>query len=238
MPDFVRQQPQNPNHLVSPAKPDRGTHQPARVENPILPQKGIPGNQTAQRFAQSCPLRLPSPSACPFGGVCHACPVQAKLKINEPGDKYEQEANRVAEQVMSMPEPRVQRQEEEPEEEEEPIQAKPLAEQITPLAQRQVEPEEEEEEPVQAKPLLGQITPLAQRQVEPEEDEEEEEPIQTKLGESAQVQRQEEKPEKEEEEPIQTKRTGGQTPQVSPNLATQIRSLKGSGQPLRAEVWV
>jgi len=34
--------------------------------------------------------------------------IQAKLKIGKPGDIYEQEANRVAEQVMSMPEPALQ----------------------------------------------------------------------------------------------------------------------------------
>ncbi len=36
--------------------------------------------------------------------------VQPKLTVNTPGDKYEQEADRVAEQVMRMPEPQVQRQ--------------------------------------------------------------------------------------------------------------------------------
>ena len=35
--------------------------------------------------------------------------IQAKLKISHPGDKYEQEADRVAEQ-MAMPEPSLQRQ--------------------------------------------------------------------------------------------------------------------------------
>jgi hypothetical protein len=35
--------------------------------------------------------------------------VQAKLTINQPGDKYEQEADRVADMVMRMPEPRIQR---------------------------------------------------------------------------------------------------------------------------------
>ena len=78
--------------------------------------------------------------------------IQAKLVVGQPGDIYEQEADRVADEVMRMPEPHVQRQAEEEEEEEE-IQAKPLAEQITPLVQRQVEPEEEEEEPVQSKSL-------------------------------------------------------------------------------------
>jgi hypothetical protein len=80
--------------------------------------------------------------------------IQAKLKIGQPNDIYEQEADRVAEQVMRMPEPEVN-----PEEEgEELIQTKPLAEQITPLVQRQVEPEEEEEEEeiLQTKEVLGQ----------------------------------------------------------------------------------
>ncbi len=35
--------------------------------------------------------------------------MQTKLLINKPGDEYEQEADRVSEQVMSMPEPRLQR---------------------------------------------------------------------------------------------------------------------------------
>ena len=35
--------------------------------------------------------------------------VQAKLKIGQPKDKYEQEADRMAEQVMRMPEPNIRR---------------------------------------------------------------------------------------------------------------------------------
>ena len=93
--------------------------------------------------------------------------IQAKLKINEPGDIYEQEADRVADAVMQMPEPGVQR-EVEPEEEER-LQAKPLVNQITPLVhvQRQEETEEEEEkEPIE--------------ELEKEEEEGEEVPIMTK----------------------------------------------------------
>jgi hypothetical protein len=89
-------------------------------------------------------------------------PVQAKLKIGQPGDKYEQEADRVAEQVMRMPDPRLQRQVEPEEEEEEMLQAKPLAPQIMPLVRRQIEPEEEEEEePIQAKQVVSRQTPQA-----------------------------------------------------------------------------
>jgi len=54
---------------------------------------------------EGCPLHLSSPTHCPFGGACHTCPVsiQTKLTVGQPGDEYEQEADRVAEQVMRMP---------------------------------------------------------------------------------------------------------------------------------------
>jgi Domain of unknown function (DUF4157) len=48
---------------------------------------------------------------CPCDGGCPSCSevIQPKLKIGAPNDKYEQEADRVADQVMRMPEPTVQR---------------------------------------------------------------------------------------------------------------------------------
>ena len=87
--------------------------------------------------------------------------IQTKLKINKPRDIYEQEADRVADAVMRMEEPRVQRQ---VEPKEDLLQSKPLAGQITPLVQRQPDPtdEDEEEEMIQAKPLVSQtpeVTP-------------------------------------------------------------------------------
>ncbi len=103
--------------------------------------------------------------------------IQAKLTVGAPGDVYEREADRVADQVVSGQraagggQEAVQRQEEEEE-----VQTKPLAASITPLVQRQ-----EDEEELQMKPLV-------QRQ-------EEEEEVQTK----SLVQRQ------EDEEEIQTK---------------------------------
>lgn len=60
----------------------------------------------------------PSPAVqrqadCACGGDCPRCqrtlPVQMKLSVSQPGDLYEQEADRVAEQVMRMPEPKLQR---------------------------------------------------------------------------------------------------------------------------------
>ncbi len=43
---------------------------------------------------------------CPCDGGCPRCrgAVQPKLRIGQPNDIYEQEADRVAEQVMKMPE--------------------------------------------------------------------------------------------------------------------------------------
>ena len=85
--------------------------------------------------------------------------IQAKLRIGQPGDKYEQEADYVADEVMRMPEQLMQQQ---PEEEEDLIQTEPIAEQITPLVQKQVEEEKKEEEILQTKELSGQsagVTP-------------------------------------------------------------------------------
>ncbi len=55
-----------------------------RNNHPLLLQRSI-GNQTVQRLFRS--------------GI-----LQAKLKNNQPGDVYEQEGDRVADQVMRMPE--------------------------------------------------------------------------------------------------------------------------------------
>ncbi len=44
---------------------------------------------------------------CPCDGGCPRCTgvIQPKLIIDQPNDKYEQDADRIAEQVMQMPEP-------------------------------------------------------------------------------------------------------------------------------------
>ena len=68
-------------------------------------------------------------------------PVQFSLKIGQPGDAYEQEADRVAAQVMTMPaplsQPAIQRQREGEDNE---IQSKSVANEITPLVQRKFAP--------------------------------------------------------------------------------------------------
>jgi Domain of unknown function (DUF4157) len=94
-------------------------------------------------------------------------PIQAKLTVGKPGDKYEQEADSMAAQVMAMPESG-QIQREELSEEEEEVQMKPLGVTISPLVPREALPEEEEE--IQMKPLGATISPLVQREALPEEE--------------------------------------------------------------------
>ena len=92
-----------------------------------------------------------------------AAPIQTKLTVSQPRDVYEQEADRIADQVMRMPEPRIQRVCPECEEEEKKLQTKPLAKQITPLLQRRAEPMEEEEEGemLQSKGTSGQLSTIS-----------------------------------------------------------------------------
>jgi Domain of unknown function (DUF4157) len=66
--------------------------------------------------------------------------LQTKLTVGKPGDKYEQEADNMASQVMAMPDSVIQSQESENASE---IQASPLVNKISPLVQRQTENQEE-----------------------------------------------------------------------------------------------
>jgi hypothetical protein len=77
--------------------------------------------ETVQRSIDGAPPEAPSdPAEDPEDN-----PIQTKLTVGQPNDRYEQEADRVAEQVMSMPDTAAQRTVEDAEETE--IQAKPIA---------------------------------------------------------------------------------------------------------------
>jgi hypothetical protein len=83
--------------------------QPARTQSPLL------NNDVRSRLIPSLSTGLPLlQRQCACGGGCPRCQeglgIQTKLKISEPGDVYEQEADRIADQVMRMPDPAVQRQ--------------------------------------------------------------------------------------------------------------------------------
>lgn len=107
---------------------------------------------TQQLIAHSGPVSTQDIQALQrtVGNQATASFIQAKLRVGPAGDRYEREADRVAQQVMTMPDvPRrspVQRQEEEEE-----LQTKRIASTINPLVQRQ-----EDEEELQMKPLTGE----------------------------------------------------------------------------------
>ena len=141
--------------------------------------------------------------------------IQAKLTVGGAGDRYEQEADRVAELVVSDRAGRahgdstgqqlgVQRQEDEEE-----IQTKPLAATITPVVQRQ-----EDEDEIQTKPLL-------QRQ----EDEEE---IQTKPL----LQRQEDEDEIQTKPLLQRRVAADGSFDAGPSIEKSLAAHKGGGSPL------
>jgi hypothetical protein len=71
--------------------------------------------------------------------------VQAKLAVSKPGGRYEEEADRIADQVMQLPAPAVRRQAvPERESGEGSLRMTPFTAQITPLVQRQTPTEEED----------------------------------------------------------------------------------------------
>lgn len=135
---------------------------------------------------------------------------QAKLNVGQPNDKYEQEADRVADQVIN-------RQSESQSfftpSQPQATQAKLISESVTPLVQKQ----EEEEEEAQTKPENTNV----QRQKE------EEEP-QAKL----EIQRQ---PEEEEEELIQPKLESNSAKRQN-STEQLIAGSKGGGSPLNSSI--
>lgn len=131
----------NPENRASQKKTEVSQVADSPAEQVLFLQRTI-GNRAVERLIRS-------------GGL------QAKLRIGQPWDKYEQEADRVAEQVMRMPEPNVQ---------------------------------------------LKRSCPFAKGSCT------------------------------EKEKILQTKEVSGKTTQSSPALESQIKSLRGGGQPLPESV--
>src|SRR5690606_37000408 len=100
-------------------------------------------------------------------------PVQTKLAIGKSGDRYETEADKMADRVVknqTQGDP-VQKVEED----EENVQAKPLANAITPIVQTQTEIEEEEQVQPKAKEEEKEVQMQSEEediQMQPEEEEE------------------------------------------------------------------
>lgn len=160
--------------------------------------------------------------------------LQTRLTIGQPNDKYEQEADAMAEKVvqrLSNPEPLTKK--------DSGIQAKPLLAGITPLVQskcatcepalsagRQDEKlqKKEEEELMQESPLELRRKPIFESNGESPDDENN---IQRKCAEclSAEVSAKE----GEKEEKLQTK---SDSPATSANIERSLNSFKGSGSPI------
>jgi outer membrane protein OmpA-like peptidoglycan-associated protein len=147
--------------------------------------------------------------------------IQTKLSIGEPNDKYEQEADAMADKVvqrLATPEPLIQK--------DKSIQTKPLATTITPFIQTKCAACEQEEK-VQKKErnILGQNPSLElQRKSIFETNAEfpDENNIQRKCAEC----------EKEEKKELQKKGNNNSVPEASPAIESNLNSSKGKGNPL------
>jgi hypothetical protein len=136
--------------------------------------------------------------------------VQAKLTVGAPNDIYEQEADRVADAVMRLPEPQM-------------AEGAVVSQNVQPLrlqrfcpvcqAKLQRQPMDEEEteespspgEPIRTKPVCPECEKKLQRQ-----------PIE----------------EEQEEQTIQAKEVPGRTPEISPGVESYLNTSRGGGQAL------
>jgi outer membrane protein OmpA-like peptidoglycan-associated protein len=215
------------------------SHCPTKA--PTRDRATIPSNTLQTRFFESSIQSDEAPDgnvqsqldhANQFGHDFTALPIQAKLTVGAPNDQYEQEADRVAEQVMSMPDSATQQpiQRQDTPKDEQEVQAKPLAASITPLVQRQatMPGEDEEQKSVQGK--------FVQRQEATPEEDEESKSVQGKF-----IQRQEAMPEEDKEsKPVQTKSVLQRSPhgslQEGSSIESRLNNSKGGGSPLPDEV--
>jgi hypothetical protein len=163
---------------------------------------------------------------CACGGGCAECKeeldehnVQPKLTISTPGDPFEQEADRIADQVMRMPQP----------EHPDPDGHKSTRrDEIIEIAQ------------IQSKSLDGTAGRWIQRQIGKAEIEEE--LVKGLVASGATVQRQidereeRETDEEEEEKLMRAEATGGSIHPPAMNARPKIRSLEGGGQQLPSTV--
>jgi hypothetical protein len=146
--------------------------------------------------------------------------VQPKLTIGQPNDKYEQEADAMADKVVQrLATPDVLTKKEPT------VQTKPIAGAITPLVQAKCAScdkedklqKKEEEDLVQESPLDLQLKPIFESNAEPPDDENN-------------VQRKCDKCEKEEQ--IQKKEDSSDSSSASSSIESSLNSSKGGGSPI------
>lgn len=174
--------------------PHRQSARSSSARNPLLELQRSVGNQAIQRLTSS-----------PF--------IQAKLQISAPEDESEQEADRVADSVMRMPEPVVSRQ----------AMVQPVSSHITPLAQR----ETDEEDEIVAPKSKSHI-PVAVR-----EDGEEEKPLVQRACDECEEEKQQDQG---HAGGMVHRESGAQTatPKVTTSVAANIHAMNGGGRPLPA----
>src|SRR5215204_1625344 len=185
----IQKMPTGNNH------PHRQSARSTSAGHTLLELQRAVGNQAIQRLTSS-PL------------------IQAKLQISAPEDESEQEADRVADSVMRMPEPAVSRQ----------AMVQPVSSHIRPLAQRETDGLGEEEKIVA--PTSKSRIPLAVR-----DNEEEEKP----LIQRACTDCEEEKRQDQGESAEMVHRESGaatSTPKVTSSVAANIQAMNGGGSSL------
>ena len=99
------------------ARPHLATPGQVHHEHPLLPLQRLIGNQAVLQMLQTHmeerDAGLTTAASPRFGQDVSRIPIhsstagalQTKLAVNQPGDEYEQEADRISEQIMRMPEP-------------------------------------------------------------------------------------------------------------------------------------
>lgn len=223
-----------PRPAIKSTKSEQTVSPKVNPPDAVLSMQSALGNQAFQRQLRG---GLP-PSLIPGAGSGlgnHAIQrmIQTKLTVGPPGDSYEREADKVADQVMQAPARSVGQTAQRESAEEEEVQTKPLAGSISRMVQRAGSEEEE----VQTKPVAGSAASLVQR-ASPEEEELQTKPIEGTSA--AAIQRAAEEQEEEGEE-LQTKPAiqrasaeGGFT--ASDGLEDRLVSQKGGGSPLSGEI--
>ncbi len=222
--------------------------------NSILHLQRTIGNQAVQRLLQSNAEEsntiLTGTTSPHFGHDFSRIPIhppvagaiQTKLVVNKLGDEYEQETDRVAEQVMHMPETRLQRAW--------PtrlgtlgVQAKlkigapndayeQEADRVAEQVMRMTEPKVQKTSQANTN-SKGIHTRLSASKADvPIQRQEDERGMQIKLRVNNLPQRQQETDFDEDEDFLQAKASLGYTPQVTPNVADNIQDLRNGGQPL------
>lgn len=136
--------------------------------------------------------------------------VQAKLTVGEPGDRFEQQADQVASDVMRMPEPGALEDEQAPE----GVQGKWLQRQEDAALEEDEQPEDVQREAMPEDEMLEDEMPDAQMQADEDALEEEDEgtpDVSMQAGEAL---------------------DSNSAPAVSASVESRIQAARGNGQPL------